>query len=129
MTVQDDVLHVVYRGFGPDWIASALIEIFGKTEAALAKAHSLAKSWARAKKVELSVDEFNIIQEKGYPQLAAKGYDIKLLILWLAPWRHLCKTNTNRCRFRLLTVCCLRLKSQLCGSKVASPRTPSWRRS
>ncbi|CAJ1447190.1 unnamed protein product, partial [Effrenium voratum] len=39
----DDVLHVVYRGFGPDWIASALIEIFGKTEAALAKAHSLAK--------------------------------------------------------------------------------------
>ena len=78
--IYDDVLHVAYRGFGPEFIASALCDVFGK--ARLTDAFELSRTWARAHDLELSIDEF-VLSEDKFPSLNAKGADIKVLSKWL----------------------------------------------
>ena len=79
-----DTLHVLYRGFGPDFVGSTLLSVFGSR--ALGEAHDLAHAWCRLHGAELSVDEFSFAYEGKYPNLMAKGWDVRLLILWLAIW-------------------------------------------
>ena len=86
-----DVLHVAYRGFGPDFIASALIDCFGKGKT-LNDAFELASSWAAYRGVQLSIDDFWFSDDK-YPSLNAKGWDIKLLSQWFASWLPDCATS------------------------------------
>ncbi|CAE7623014.1 unnamed protein product [Symbiodinium sp. CCMP2592] len=78
----DDTLHVAWRGFAADFLASSLINIFGKG-AALQKACDMAGQWAKARGYSLSIDEFSLSEER-FPSLNAKGYEIKLLCVWLA---------------------------------------------
>ena len=81
----DDVLHVVYRGFAPDLIASALLDMFAPDQ--LSGAFECAKAWSNAgpgRTRELSCDEFVIGYEGNFPTLFAKGHDCKVLIYWLA---------------------------------------------
>ena len=84
--VHFDVLHVAYRGFGPDYIASVLQLLF-KGNCEMARGHQLAKGWAKAQGVDLACEEFNISMESSFPTLQAKGMDIKLLTLWLVTWQ------------------------------------------
>ena len=79
-----DTLHVLYRGFGPDFVGSTLLSVFGGR--ALGEAHDLAHAWCRLHGCELSVEEFSFAYEGKYPNLMAKGWDVRLLILWLATW-------------------------------------------
>ncbi|CAE7426316.1 unnamed protein product, partial [Symbiodinium sp. CCMP2456] len=77
----DDTLHVAYRGFAPDFLASTLICIFGRGMA-LQAACNMAGDWARARGYYLSIDEFSLSDDK-FPSLNAKGWEIKLLCLWI----------------------------------------------
>ena len=83
----DDTLHVAYRGFAPNFIAAALIDVFGRGQS-LTRAFVMALSWARIRGHELSLDEFALSEDK-YPSLNAKGWDCKILCLWLATWHAL----------------------------------------
>ncbi|CAE7679498.1 unnamed protein product [Symbiodinium sp. CCMP2592] len=78
----DDTLHVAWRGFAADFLASSLINIFGKG-AALQKACDMAGLRAKARGYSLSIDEFSLSEER-FSSLNAKGYEIKLLCVWLA---------------------------------------------
>ena len=84
--IWDDVLHVAWRGFAADFVASVLVDMFGKG-GALLRAHDLAKHWAKWRGLELALDEFSL-SEDAYPSLNAKGNDIKMLCLWLVPWQN-----------------------------------------
>ncbi|CAE7465291.1 unnamed protein product, partial [Symbiodinium pilosum] len=77
-----DTLHVLYRGVGPDFVASTLVLVFGQK--LLPEAHELARSWCRAQGASLSVDDFTFSYEGRFPSLNAKGWDVRLLLLWLA---------------------------------------------
>ena len=84
-----DTLHVCYRGFGPDLVASVLIDVWGRTTNALANAHELAASWCKANFYpDLACEEFVFTTEGGFPTLGAKGTDIKSLLLFLDAWRN-----------------------------------------
>ena len=85
MLIHYDTLHVCYRGFGPDLVASALLDFFPKSRGGLTTAHDLASSWAKACNLELSCDEFVINTEEKYAYLNCKGADTKILLLWLVP--------------------------------------------
>ena len=87
-TIFDDLLRVAHRGFSPDLLASALLDVFGGGDSALRCAFDMAHAWSRAggRKCELSCDEFTIGADEGYPTLYAKGHDCKVLVFWLAPW-------------------------------------------
>ena len=78
----DDTLHVAWRGFAADFLASSLIDMFGKG-AALQKTCDMAGHWAKARGYSLSIDEFSLSDDR-FPSLNAKGYEIKLLCVWLA---------------------------------------------
>ena len=80
--IWNDTLHVAWRGFAPDFVASALAELFGRG-AKLIMASELARSWAVSRGLELSTDEFSLSDDK-HPSLNAKGHDVKILCLWLA---------------------------------------------
>eukprot|EP00439_Symbiodinium_sp_Y106_P018446 s8499_g2.t1 len=56
--------------------------MFGKG-AELQKACDMADHWARARGYALSIDDFSFSDDR-FPSLNAKGYEIKLLCLWLA---------------------------------------------
>ena len=84
-TIWGDTLHLAYRGFAPNFVASALLDIFGKQ--GLDSAYDLAKLWASARKLHLSLDSFTLSDE-AYPSLNAKGWDIKLLCCWLVTCLH-----------------------------------------
>ena len=90
-----DVLHVCYRGFGPDYVASCLLEIFKANQ--LGQAHDLACLWAKKDGQGLACDDLAIAMEQHFPTLQAKGMDIKLLILWLAS----CLLKRNNMLFSL----------------------------
>ena len=77
----DDTLHVAWRGFAADFLASSLVQMFGKG-AELQKACDMADHWARARGYALSIDDFSFSDDR-FPSLNAKGYEIKLLCLWL----------------------------------------------
>ena len=79
--VWDDTLHVAFRGFAPDYIASSLVDLFGKGQA-LNKAFEAALSWAHWHGHPLSCDEFSLSDDK-FPSLNAKAWDCKVLSLWL----------------------------------------------
>ena len=85
MLVHYDTLHVCYRGFGPDLVASVLLDLFPKSRGGLTTAHDLASLWAKAYNLELACDDFTISTEEKYSYLNAKGADIKILLLWLVP--------------------------------------------
>ena len=93
----DDTLHVAYRGFAPDFVASALICMFGRG-LALQTACNMAADWARAHGHYLSIEEFSLSEDK-YPSLNAKGWEVKLLCLWIAATSHqylnTCRLNTE----------------------------------
>ena len=80
--IWDDVLHVAYRGFAPDFLASALTDACGKG-LRLTRAAECAQSWAASRGLELSMDDFSI-SEGPYGSLNAKAMDVKILCLWLA---------------------------------------------
>ena len=80
LLVHYDTLHVCYRGFGPDMVASVLLDLFPKSRGGLVAAHDLAL-WAKACNLELSCDEFTVSTEEKYAYLNAKGADIKILLL------------------------------------------------
>ncbi|CAE7229078.1 unnamed protein product [Symbiodinium sp. CCMP2592] len=80
--IYDDTLHVAYRGFGPDFVASALVCMFGRGME-LQRACNMAADWARSHNYYLSIDEFSLSDDK-FPALNAKGWEVKLLCLWMA---------------------------------------------
>ncbi|CAE7722926.1 unnamed protein product [Symbiodinium necroappetens] len=82
--VFDDTLHVAWRGFAADFLASCLILIFGKG-VGLQRACENAGLWARARGYSLSIDEFSLSDDK-FPSVNAKGYEIKICCTWLAAW-------------------------------------------
>lgn len=77
----DDTLHVVFRGFGPDFLAGALTDLFG-TE--LDMAFDLAKMWVQQQGLWLDCKEL-VISDAAYGSLNVKGRDCKVLLLWMAP--------------------------------------------
>ena len=78
-----DVLHVCYRVFGADYVASVLQELF-PNESKMAAGHHLAKMWCKSHGLDLSCDEFSLGFEGGFATLQAKGMDIRILCCWLA---------------------------------------------
>jgi len=92
--IWDDSLHVAYRGFAADVCGSMVADMFGKQGALLSKAGDMLHSWARANGHELAMDEFSFSDD--YPSLNAKGWDIKLVCMWLAFWWH---ANMCTCRY------------------------------
>ncbi|CAE7890586.1 unnamed protein product, partial [Symbiodinium necroappetens] len=50
---------------------------------ALQTACNMAADWARAHGHYLSIEEFSLSEDK-YPSLNAKGWEVKLLCLWIA---------------------------------------------
>lgn len=82
--IWDDSLHVAYRGFAADFCGSVVAEIFGKQGNQLLRATEMLHCWARAKSHPLSMEEFSFSDD--YPSLNAKGWDIKLVCMWLALW-------------------------------------------
>ncbi|CAE7830905.1 unnamed protein product [Symbiodinium sp. CCMP2592] len=78
-----DTLHVCYRGFAPDLVASVMLDIF-PDRGGLIKAHDLCCLWAKANGAELACDDFILNADEKYATLNAKGADIKLVCLWLA---------------------------------------------
>ena len=98
-----DTLHVLYRGVGPDFVASTLVLVFGQK--LLPEAHELARSWCRAQGASLSVDDFTFSYEGRFPSLNAKGWDVRLLLLWLVAW------HSYSARFSVFVDYCLPLTS------------------
>ncbi|CAE7210475.1 unnamed protein product, partial [Symbiodinium sp. CCMP2592] len=72
-----DTLHVCYRGFAPDLVASVMLDIF-PDRGGLIKAHDLCCLWAKANGAELACDDFILNADEKYATLNAKGADIKL---------------------------------------------------
>ena len=97
--VWDDTLHVAYRGFAPNFVAAALGDLFGRGQA-LTKACSMAHAWARLRGHELSLDELSLSDER-FPSLNAKGWDVKLLCIWLV-----FGPSSFCCHLFLLLSCC-----------------------
>ena len=77
--IWDDVLHVNYRGFAPDYLGSCLLDIFGnKLDVAL----DLARLWRKSRSLKLECDEL-VLAEGGYATLNCKGHDARILILFM----------------------------------------------
>ena len=81
--IWNDTLHVAYRGFAPEFAAGVLVDIFGRGEK-LTAAASLVHTWAKLHGHPLSMDLFALSDEK-FPSLNAKGFDLKIICLWLEP--------------------------------------------
>ena len=79
-----DTLHVCYRGFAPDFVASVMLDVFTAQLGGLVAAHDQCKLWAKANGEELACDDFILNAEENSASLNAKGADIKLVCLWLA---------------------------------------------
>ena len=84
--IWDDSLHVAYRGFAAELCGSMVVEMFGKQGNQLLRASEMLHCWARANSHELSLLEFSFSED--YPSLNAKGWDVKLVCMWLAFWQH-----------------------------------------
>ena len=82
--IWDDVLHVAYRGFAPDFLASALTDMCGRG-LRLTRAAESARAVSRG--LELSMDDFSI-SEGPHASLNAKAWDVKILRMWLVPCMH-----------------------------------------
>ena len=116
-----DTLHVMFRGVGPDYVASTLIVVFGHQQ--LSEAHTLAHSWCRAHGLELSVDEFTFSFEGKFPNLNAKGWDVRCLILWLVTWLE----QILRQKSFVCTSCDFHIRSySFCEAEVVPVRSRSW---
>ncbi|CAE7679568.1 unnamed protein product [Symbiodinium sp. CCMP2592] len=74
-SIYDDTLHVAYRGFGPDFVASALVCMFGRGME-LQRACNMAADWVRSQNYYLSIDEFSLSDDK-FPALNAKGWEVE----------------------------------------------------
>ena len=79
--IPDDTLHVAWRGFVPEFLASASVDVLG-TGDALLRPHELDKLWAKRCGLELSTVAC-ILSEDAYLYLNAKSWDLKLLRSWL----------------------------------------------
>ena len=84
--IWDDSLHVAYRGFAADFCGSVVAEIFGKQGNLLMRGTEMLHCWARANGHALSMEEFSFSDD--YPSLNCKGWDVKLVCMWLAFWQH-----------------------------------------
>ena len=95
----NDPLHVVYRGFAPSFVSSLLVLLVGKQFFGHGKlqqqydaAYDAAAQFLKQSGLEpLSLEEFtraSIGLDDGYPEMNAKGADIKSLIYWSAHVAH-----------------------------------------
>jgi len=93
--ILNDPLHVVYRGFAPSFVSSALLllvesKFFGNgvLQQQYDAAYDAATQFIKRSGLEtLSLEEFtrsSIGLEDGYPEMNTKGADIKSLIFWVA---------------------------------------------
>ena len=78
-----DTLHIAFRGFAVNFAASCLQDFFPKNE--MDKAFMLLKTWAQSHDLELAMDEISFGDDGGFPTLNAKGWDIKLVCMFLVP--------------------------------------------
>ena len=90
----NDTLHVVYRGYLPEFVGSAIMELAkekfwstGSLQANLDAAFRSCKLFLESTKLgQLSLDDFSkssLDGEEGFPSLPGKGHDAKLVALWL----------------------------------------------
>jgi hypothetical protein len=90
-----DPLHVLWRGICPSFVASTVIKLSRKGVWGMGNIQdrwdcaydSACEFIKRASREKLSIDEFNSASMSvadGYPEMNAKGADIKSLCLWLA---------------------------------------------
>ncbi len=98
--ILNDPLHVVYRGFAPDFVASGVMQMLragfwgqSNQQSRMDSAFNDAKAWVKQHRHEpLSINEFTKatlgLAEGGYPELHAKGHDVKTLVFWLATLLH-----------------------------------------
>ena len=92
-----------FRGFGPNWAASCLQDMFPKNK--MDVAFDLLKAWATFNEHELSMDEISFGDDGGFPTLNCKGWDVKLVCKFLAtrlaPFRttQLCISYHRTCQF------------------------------
>ena len=91
----NDPLHVVYRGFAPSFVSSALMLLveskffgLGVLQQQYDAAYYAAGQFIKQSGLEaLSLEDFtraSIGLDDGYPEMNAKGADIKSLIFWVA---------------------------------------------
>ena len=89
-----DTLHVVYRGYLPEFVGSAIMELArdklwstGSLQANLDAAFRSCKLFLETTKLgQLSLDDFSkssLDGDDGFPSLPGKGHDAKLVALWL----------------------------------------------
>ncbi|CAE7204615.1 unnamed protein product [Symbiodinium sp. CCMP2592] len=88
--IWDDSLHVAYRGFAAELCGSMVVDMFGKQGNQLLRATEMLHCWAKSNGLFLSLDELSFSED--YPSLNCKGWDIKLVSMWLAFWQHAAAT-------------------------------------
>lgn len=80
LLIFNDPLHVAYRGFVPDFLASAFQCLFPDADVLLEHI----RDYCRVNNWCIGLDEIAYTTENGYPSLNCKGYDAKILALFLA---------------------------------------------
>ena len=79
--VWPDPLHVAFRGFAANWAASCIQDMFPMNQ--MEKAFDMLQNWARATGAQLAMDDFTFGDDGGFPTLNCKGWDVKLVCLFL----------------------------------------------
>jgi hypothetical protein len=113
--IYNDTLHVIYRGFLPEFLGSAIMELAhakfwnnGTLQFNLDEAFRRCKLFLQSTKLgQLSLDDFSKISfdgEFGFPSLAGKGHDAKLVALWLPTQTRLWNLRSPSDHARVLDV-------------------------
>ena len=94
LLILSDPLHVLWRGFCPSFVASSIVKLsrkglwgMGNQQDRWDLAYKSATAFVkRGRRDQLAVDEFTPASmgfSEGYPEMNAKGADIKTLCYWL----------------------------------------------
>jgi hypothetical protein len=113
--IYSDTLHVIYRGFLPEFLGSAIMELAhakfwnnGTLQFNLDEAFRRCKLFLQSTKLgQLSLDDFSKISfdgEFGFPSLAGKGHDAKSVALWLPTQTRLWNLRSPSDHARVLDV-------------------------
>ena len=121
LMIWHDTLHVIYRGFLPEFCGSIIVclgrERFWAPNKTLgenlAAAYTLCSTFLKTQKIgSLSLDEFSadsFLDELGFPSLPGKAVDAKLVALWLPSQTKLYVASTGSDKSKVMDVhfCCI----------------------
>jgi hypothetical protein len=114
--IWNDTLHVIYRGFLPEFLGSALMELAAEKvwlpsrslQDNLDRAYSMCRDFLSSSGLgRLSLDDFaksSFDNDHNFPALPGKAQDSKLIALWLPSQTRLLVQKTDSDHNRVLDV-------------------------